>query len=235
LEFPGANILAIHGLNVSTTSSDFLISAELVAGSRTYTGEVLTDSAIEYTGPVTLDKSTHVKARVLSSGQWSAAHEVTFGVGPVGDNLRITEIMYRPDAPNDPNDPNEEYTELKNIGAEAINLNLVSFTNGINFTFPSLELAAGEYIVVVQDRNAFEARYGTAIDIAGEYTGRLNNGGERIRLQDATGQTILDFSYKDGWRSITDGKGFSLTIIDPANPNPASWDEKDSLSPTPAQ
>jgi len=197
----GANILAIHGLNVSPTSSDFLIFAELVAGSKTFTGNVLTDSAIEYTGPVTLDQSTHVKARVLRSSQWSAAHEVTFGVGPVGENLRITEIMYHPqDAtdPNDPNDPNEEYIELKNIGTETINLNLVSFTNGIDFTFPSLELAAGEYIVVVQDRAAFEARYGTAINIAGEYVGRLNNGGERIKFEDAIGQTILDFSYKDG-------------------------------------
>ncbi|MGD8499815.1 MAG: lamin tail domain-containing protein [Phycisphaerales bacterium] len=225
---PGANILAIHGLNVSPTSSDFLVFAELVAGSKTYSGDVLTDSAIEYTSPVTFDKSTHVKARVLRSGQWSAVHEAVFGVGPVGENLRITEIMYRPDDPDDPNDPNEEYIELKNTGAETINLNLVSFTNGIDFTFPSLELAAGEYIVLVQDRAAFEARYGTGINVAGQYSGRLNNGGERIRLQDATGQTILDFSYKDGWRSITDGEGFSLTITDPANPDPASWDQKDS-------
>jgi hypothetical protein len=29
---PGDNILAIHGLNVSTGSSDFLISAQLQAG-----------------------------------------------------------------------------------------------------------------------------------------------------------------------------------------------------------
>ncbi|MHC4560384.1 MAG: chitobiase/beta-hexosaminidase C-terminal domain-containing protein, partial [Planctomycetota bacterium] len=122
----GANILAIQGLNVSSTSSDFLVSAELVAGSRTYTGDVLTDSAIEYTGPVTLDKSTPIKARVLNSGQWSAAHEVVFSVGPVANNLRITEIMYHPQNPadpNDPNDPNEEYIELKNIGPETINLN----------------------------------------------------------------------------------------------------------------
>ncbi|MHC4560415.1 MAG: lamin tail domain-containing protein, partial [Planctomycetota bacterium] len=139
----------------------------------------------------------------------------------MAENLRITEIMYHPQNPadpNDPNDPNEEYIELKNIGAETINLNLVSFTNGIDFTFPSLELAAGQYCVLVQDRSAFEARYGSAINIAGQYSGRLNNGGEGIRLQDAIGQTILEFRYRDGWRSITDGEGFSLTIIDPTNP-----------------
>ncbi|MHC4752633.1 MAG: chitobiase/beta-hexosaminidase C-terminal domain-containing protein, partial [Planctomycetota bacterium] len=92
----GDNILAIQGLNVSTTSSDFLVSGELVAGSRTYTGEVLTDSAIEYTGPVTLDKTTHVKARVLRDGLWSALTEANFAIGPVAENLRITEIMYHP-------------------------------------------------------------------------------------------------------------------------------------------
>jgi hypothetical protein len=38
----------------------------------------------------------------------------------------------------------------------------------------------------------------------------------------------LDFRYEDGWRSITDGEGFSLTIIDAANPDLDSWDSKDS-------
>ncbi|MHC4560871.1 MAG: lamin tail domain-containing protein, partial [Planctomycetota bacterium] len=222
----GDNILAIHGLNTPTTSSDFLISAELIA-----TASSPNTGGIKYTGPVMLTKSTHVKARVLSGNTWSALNEAVFAIGSVADNLRITEIMYHPKNPtdpNDPNDPNEEYIELKNIGAETINLNLVSFTNGIDFTFPSLELAAGQYCVLVQDQSAFEARYGTAINIAGQYSGRLNNGGEGIRLEDAIGQTILDFNYKDGWRSISDGEGFSLTIIDPTNPDPNSWDEKAS-------
>jgi hypothetical protein len=216
------NILAIHGLNVSTTSSDFLISAELVAGKSSSNDGGTSPGVLQYTGPITLTHSVHVKARVLSGSTWSALNEATFAVGPVEDNLRITEIMYNPQ------DPNEEYIELKNIGAETINLNLTKFTNGIDFTFPNLELAPGEYLVVVQDRNTFEARYGQGINIAGEYSGRLNNAGERIRLEDAIGQTILDFDYKDGWRSITDGDDYSLTIIDPINTVPDSWNEKDS-------
>jgi hypothetical protein len=149
-----------------------------------------------------------------------------------------------------PQDPYGEFIELKNIGAETIrvegvppsnrsqdardtiNLNLVSFTNGIDFTFPSIDLAPGEYIVVVQDRNAFRARYGTATNIAGQYSGRLNNAGERITLADAIGRTILDFRYEDGWHSITDGEDFSLTIIDTGNSDPNSWEEKDSWRPS---
>jgi len=219
----GENILAIHGLNQRPTSSDFLISAELVV-TKSFPVHVpgILLEAIQYYVPIVLNNSVHVKSRVLNGGTWSALNEATFAVGSVAENLRISEIMYNP------NDPNTEYIELKNIGAETINLNLVKFTNGIDFTFPNIELVPNEYIVVVQDREAFETRYGTALNIAGQYSGRLNDGGERIRLEDAIGQMILDFDYKDGWRSITDGDGFSLTIIDPANTDPYGWNEKDS-------
>jgi hypothetical protein len=220
----GNNILAIQGLNASPTSSDFLISTELTATQDISSSQVDSPPGVlQYTSPVTLTRSTLVKSRVLSGNTWSALNEGVFAVGPVAENLRITEIMYHPD-----NDPNDEFIELTNIGSETINLNLVKFTNGIDFTFPSIDLAPGEFTVIVQDQSAFTARYGTGINIAGQYTGRLNNAGEKIRLEDALGQMILEFSYKDGWRSITDGEDFSLTIINPANPDPESWDEKDS-------
>ncbi len=189
---------------------------------RYYGGSIDISHARVYYGQFALTESVHIKARVLSGGTWSALNEATYAIGPVADNLRITEVMYHPQ-----NDPNEEFAELTNIGAEAINLNLVKFTNGIDFTFPSLELAPGEYIVIVQDRNAFENRYGTEVNVAGQYSGRLNNAGEKIELEDAIGQKILEFDYKDGWYPTTDGDGFSLTIIDPANHDPDSWNNKD--------
>ena len=213
------NLLAIHGLNVSTTSSDFLISAELVAG--------------ENPEPIALTHSAVVKARILEGNTWSALNKAVYAVGPVAQNLKITEIMYHPfdfdrQDTADVNDPNEEFIELMNTGDEPINLNLVSFTNGIDFTFPDIELEPDEYVVIVEKIGEFESRYDTNINIAGQYSGKLNNTGERIRLQDAIGTTIQDFSYSDNWRSLTDGEGFSLTIIDPANPDPNSWSEKDS-------
>jgi len=221
----GDNILAIHGMNSSTTSSDLLISAELLAteGSSDNGGVA---GAMEYTTPITLPHTVQVKARVLSGSTWSALNETVYAIGPVAENLRITEIMYNPP------DPNEEFIELQNIGTEPINLNLVSFTNGIDFTFGGIELATGEHIVIVQNKNLFKARYGTNVNIAGEYSGMLNNAGERIELQDAIGNTIQNFRYRDGWRSITDGDGFSLTIIDATNPDLSSWDEKDSWRPS---
>jgi len=219
----GGNLLAIQGLNTSVTSSDFLISVELIAGKAdTANSATVLPMAQQYTGPIVLVESAHIRARALNGRTWSALNEATFAVGPVADNLRITEIMYNAQ------DPNEEFIELANTGPDTVNLNLVSFTDGIDFTFGSLELATGEYVVAVRHKNTFEARYGGAVNIAGQYSGSLNNAGERITLQDAIGQTILDFSYKDGWRSITDGEGFSLTVTDPTNTDPSSWDEKDS-------
>ncbi|MHC4544680.1 MAG: lamin tail domain-containing protein, partial [Planctomycetota bacterium] len=178
--------------------------------------------------PVTLNKSTHVKARVRDGGVWSALNEAIFAIGPVADGLRVTEIMYHPKYTGDPNDPNEEFIELKNIGLNTLNLNLVRFTEGIDFTFPDIKLEPNECVVVAKDQSAFEAQYGTSVNIAGQYTGSLANNGEQIRLQDAIGQTIMDFEYEDGWRPITDGDNFSLTIIDPTNSDPNSWSEKDS-------
>ncbi|MEJ2704970.1 MAG: CotH kinase family protein, partial [Sedimentisphaerales bacterium] len=164
----GGNLLAIHGLNSSATDSDFLISPELLIGE---TGEDNEDpaGASRYTSPITLSKSTRVKARILSGNTWSALNEAVFSVGPVAENLRVTEIMYHPQALADAGEPNEEFIELTNIGTEPINLNLVRFTNGIDFTFPDVDLAPGEYTVVVQDRAAFEARYSNRVNIAGQY------------------------------------------------------------------
>jgi hypothetical protein len=223
----GDNILAIHGLNYTTNKSDFLISAELVAGKVNSTGGI-SPSAIEYNSEqITFNKSTHVKACVLEGTTWSALNEAVFAVGPVAENLRINEIMYHPRYTADPNDPNEEFIELKNIGPNTLNLKMARFTNGIDFTFPDMELEPNEYIVVVKDYSAFEAQYGTSVNIVGPYSGSLANDGERIRLQDAVGQTILDFEYKDGWRPITDGDGFSLTIIDSTGSDTNSWSRKD--------
>jgi len=215
----GENVLAIQGLNVSAGSSDFLISAELYAyEAEVYPSGSISPSAVEYTGAWTLDKSTEVKTRMLYGETWSALTEATFAVGPVAENLRITEIMYNPQDSNDPNDPNEEFVELKNIGSTAINLNQVKFTNGIDFTFGDLDLSPGEHVLVVKDREAFAAAQpGFSGLLAGEYSGSLDNGGEEIELQDADGRAVCRFDYDDDWREITDGGGHSLAIIDPTD------------------
>jgi hypothetical protein len=188
-------------------------------------GAINTAHATKYAGPVTLTQSTRVKARTFY-GVWSAVHDVVFSVGPVADSLRISEIMYHPADGDSPNDPNTEYIELTNIGAEPINLNLVRFTNGVDFMFPGTDLAPGGYCIVVRDTAAFKAKYGSSLPIAGQYSGSLANNGERIELLDAIGRTIHNFRYEDNWYDRTDGGGYSLTIVNPANPNLETWSQQ---------
>lgn len=225
----GNNILAIHGLNATKNSSDFLISVELQGAGTGGTTPGLAPNAVEYTDPIPLTKSTHLKSRVFSSsGEWSAAAEATIGVGPVADNLRITEIMYHPA------DPNHEFVELKNIGAEAINLNLAAFTRGIRHPFGDLEVGAGGYVLLVGNKTAFETYYTnlpSGVPVVQWDEGSLGNDEDKIQLNDAIGRTIQLFTYKDGWYPLTDGEGFSLTIIDPLA-DPLLWGEKEHWRPS---
>ncbi len=192
-------------------------------------GGATAGSASAYGSAFTLSGTKQIKARIrYASDNWSALNEATFAVGPVADNLRITEIMYNV------NDPNHEYIELKNIGGTAFDLNLVKFTDGIDFTFPSRSLGPNQYVLVVRNETSFIEHYGSGLSgtIAGEFIGAINNAGERIELQDALGQTILNFRFKDGWYPITDGDDFSLNIIDPNNSDPNSWEYAEYWQPS---
>jgi len=189
----GQNLLAFQGLNSSTTSSDLLISAELVVGHSTSpSGSGVSATAQQYVEPIVLTASAQVTARRLVPGNryspWSGLAQAVFAVGPVAESLRISEIMYHPADMDDPNDPNTEYVELTNIGAETINLSLVSFANGIDFTFPSFELPAGDYCLVVKDAAAFEARYGPGFNVAANTTGSLATAGNASRCRTPSGR-----------------------------------------------
>jgi hypothetical protein len=214
----GTNLLAIQALNDSTTSSDFLNSVEL-SGARTATGGTtptgISPSALPYTSALTLSQSALAKARVLNGTTWSALNEAVFAVGPVAQSLRVSELMYHPPDTGNPDDPNTEFIELTNIGSQSINLNLVQFTKGIHYTFPSFDLAAGSYCLLAKDLMAFQAQYGTTLPVVGQYAGSLDNGGEHIEMVDAVGQVIQSFDYRDDWFKTTDGLGYSLTVKNP--------------------
>jgi len=226
----GENILALHGLNTSSTSSDLLISAELI-GTVINRDDIVTD-VNEYDGPIVLSHSMQVKARALIGTTWSALNEATFAVGPVAQSLRISELMYHPVDTGHPDDPNTEYVELVNVGAETVDLNLIRFTDGIEFVFPSVELVPGECVLVVKDLAAFEAKYGPGLPVVGQYTGSLSNSGERLELQDAAGAIIHDFAYQDDWYDVTDGDGFSLTVADPMNAPVETWSDPAAWRPS---
>lgn len=186
---------------------------------------------------IVFNKSTCVRARIKDGSDWSAQNKEVYAVGPVLENLRISELMYHPTDPTqaeidaldpDPIDEDFEFIELQNIGSTDINLNFVQFTDGIDFTFGDYILAAGEYTVLVKNQAAFTERYDTSgVNIVpGSYLGSLDNDGEEIVLRDAIGTEIHDFDYNDGWYELTDGLGYSLTMVDPTSTDPNDWDTK---------
>ena len=99
--------------------------------------------------------------------RYLALNEARFSIGPVAESLRITEIMYHPENTGEPGDPNTEFIERINIAAQTVNLNLVSFDKGINFTFPEMKLPAGGHVLIVKDTAAFETRYRQNLNVAG--------------------------------------------------------------------
>lgn len=77
----GDNVLAIHGMNSATDSTDFLIQASLEAvESAAVQGAGLSPTATRCTGPITVGRTTQIKARAFSNGDWSAVTEATFTV-----------------------------------------------------------------------------------------------------------------------------------------------------------
>ncbi|MBI4663864.1 MAG: CotH kinase family protein [Verrucomicrobia bacterium] len=145
---------------------------------------------------------------------------------PAQQYLRITEIMYHPSPPPAGSsflDEDFEFIQLKNIGPVNLDVAGVRFTSGVSFSFNTggaPVLAPGETLYLVKNPAAFTARYGRGFNLAGPYVGSLDNGGEKLRMEDAAGESVLEFGYNNSWYPSTDGQAFSLVIGD----DQALWD-----------
>ena len=189
-------------------------------------------TARKLSGPITLAEDTVVRARTYAAGQWSALATASFSTGAPA--LRITEIMYHPPDPaagsSFADDDDFEFIELANVSeSAAIDLTNMAFTRGIDFVFPSMSLSPGERVLVVRNEAAFVESYGDGIRVAGQYgdgtSSKLDNGGETIRLEDARGNVVQQFTYDDAWYGQTDGGGYSLEALQPERPALAGWSD----------
>ena len=227
----GQNVLAIHGMNTSPGSSDFLCLPTLSV-----------NETVAAT-PVILNETTLITARAYDGAQWSAPTIATFIVGDAlatSDNLVISEIMYDP-APPTPSeelagftsDSFFEYIEIFNPTQETVDLTQVTFIDGIDFNFAEgavTSLAPGGRALVVRSIAGFTERYGNSFAslIAGEFandTG-LSGNGEQVVLTGAEG-IIADVTYDNNppWPTTPDGDGPSLVYLSNSNDpaNPANW------------
>ena len=191
-------------------------------------------TAVRYAAPLVMTTTTHVKARLLANGQWSALAETTFRVADQPSSLQFTEIMYNP-----PEGGDYEFLEMKNNGNSAIELANATF-EGIRYTFPpnTPPLLPGEFIVLARNAAAFAEKYPDA-PLFGTYQGQLSNDGEALTLHDYKGETIHAVTYDDdrGWPVSPDGRGDSLVLValegDPDDPR--SWRAGTHLNGSPGE
>lgn len=150
----------------------------------------------------------------------------------------ISELMVHP--AGNPEPRGEEFVELHNSGTTAVDVSGWQLDRGVSFTIPAgTTIAANGYLVLASNREALLARSPTAVNvIEGEWSGKLSNSGERVRLSDSSGDTIDQVEYADEgdwaqrrqgpvlsgtrgwiWNAPHDGDGFSLELIDPLSRN----------------
>jgi hypothetical protein len=177
---------------------------------------------------VTANATTVVKARVQDGATWSALHEIILFTDDNASDLKITEIQYHPLDGEGVDGSEYEFVELKNIGAAPINLSQAHFVDGITYTFPSGTIIdPNKFIALASNRQEFNNRY--RFLPFGEYSGQLDNGGERITLLNAEGDTIITMRYDDKapWPESPDSLGYSLVTRE-VNPtgdlnDPSNW------------
>ncbi|MFV2070053.1 MAG: CotH kinase family protein, partial [Pirellulales bacterium] len=165
----GTNVLAIQGLNADVSNPDFLLAPSL-------RGSIVRERLV-------FDAPMEIRARLRIGETWSALTDARFHVAGAADDARqlaITEINYNPQPPSETEQSEKaawrnddfEFIELKNLGDHTIDLAGVGISQGITFTFPESgapQLAPGAIAVVVRDRSAFEARYGTGLPVVGQF------------------------------------------------------------------
>ena len=206
----GNNLLAIHGLNKNLTSSDFLIMAKLSGDSTASSPGSINKNAIEYSTPLSIDQYYVINTRAFYNSEWSALNEISV-YNPT--DLIISELNYH---------PMElggllEFIELKNIGTEVIDLGTCSFTDGVSYSFPhGTTIEPDEFMVLASDSTAFETEYG--FKPFDEFTGSLDNQGERLTLSRDSIEVIYDLRYDDElpWPECADGRGGTLVPVNPA-------------------
>ncbi len=189
--------------------------ATAAIGNATYSGpfDISPNNLINGTNVMAVE----VHQRALNSS------DIVFGMALYSQKTISNPVPY--------SESNESWVELYNRGINKINISGWKFTKGISYVFPeNTFIAAGEYIVVAKDTDLLSELH-PSIRIFGNFSGKLSQSGERIRLVDNFGNTANELRYFDGkpWPDYTDGGGSSIELRDPNSNNsfPKSWAASD--------
>ena len=166
-----------------------------------------------------------VNGQVLAGLSNGVALNYNLPVPSPADAVVINEIMYNPLLPD------AEYVELFNTSAtQSFDLSGWTF-NGLSYTFPNgAAINPRSYVVLANDRVAFDMAYGPEVAVFDQYSGNLQANGETLSLLKpgaAPGPEILvdRVRYEAGVPWAETQAGTSLQLLDVARDNGrvANW------------
>jgi hypothetical protein len=178
------------------------------------------------------------QAADISYGIDNSGSEVFFNhptPGAANDSLSalapsvvMSEIMYHPSSEL----VEHEFLELYNTTTATMDLAGWQLAGAVEFLFPAISLAPGEYLAVASNTTAFAALYPSVSNMVGGWSGRLSNSGETISLLNSTGSLVDSVTYSDQgdwttrdlgpldhnhrgwvWSDAHDGNGSSLELV----------------------
>jgi hypothetical protein len=145
----------------------------------------------------------------------------------------FNELHYHPAT----NETASEWVELHNQMAIDIDLSAWEITGDIGYTFAEgTIIPGGGFLVIASDPIALSGSTGIT-NLAGPFTGRLNNSQGTVRLRDRNGRLMDELEYRDGgkWPVAPDGSGATLAKRDPDSTSgpPEHWTSSVVVGGTP--
>lgn len=128
----------------------------------------------------------------------------------------INEIHSNPDVKTEA----VEFVELYNTGTNPVNLAGWRFSQGLSYVFPSVNIAAGGYVVIAQNPAALQSKFGVTGALGPfnpDGSSGLSSRGEKLTLLNAAGQLEDEVDYQLGfpWPTVGDPPGYSMELINP--------------------
>ncbi|MEM7313379.1 MAG: CotH kinase family protein, partial [Planctomycetota bacterium] len=124
----------------------------------------------------------------------------------------INELHYDPDNSLE----RVEFVELHNATDLSVDISGWRIDEGVDYQFPpGSVIDARGYVVIAQNSDDFQAKFGFAPFGEWEDGDRLKNSGERVELLDADGTEIDELRFRLGFPWPTPANGESIELINP--------------------
>lgn len=126
-----------------------------------------------------------------------------------------------------------EWIEIRCLHGVDVDISGWQLEGGVNFTFPAGTIINGRaFMVIAQNPAALPG-----VSALGPWTGKLDNGGEEVRLVNNSDRVMDRITYSDDgdWPVGPDGSGATLARRDQtsADSSPAAWATSNQLGGTP--